>query len=218
MVTKNTPLFNLYKKGEYRSYMNEELIDVITDIKKHTPYWVRIMRTIRDIPATSIESGSVTSNLRQVILERAIKEGWQCHCIRCREIGSQSQKPKANSQKLYVEEYEASDGKEIFLSYESVDRKLYSLLRLRLTSGQFINELKGAAIIREVHTYGQEIGVGEEGKTQHVGFGKKLVIEAEKIAQKEGYNKIAVISGVGVRDYYRKLGYNLIGEYMVKEL
>jgi len=218
MVTKNTPLFNLYKKGEYRSYMNEELIDVITDIKKHTPYWVRIMRTIRDIPATSIESGSVTSNLRQVILERAIKEGWQCHCIRCREIGSQSQKPKANSKKLYVEEYEASDGKEIFLSYESVDRKLYSLLRLRLTSGQFINELKGAAIIREVHTYGQEIGVGEEGKTQHVGFGKKLVIEAEKIAQKEGYNKIAVISGVGVRDYYRKLGYNLIGEYMVKEL
>jgi len=223
VVTKNTPLFTLYKEGEYRSYSNEELIDVISDIKKHTPYWVRIMRTIRDIPATSIESGSVTSNLRQVILERAEKEDWQCHCIRCREIGSKaaSLKLKAESIRLYSEEYEASGGREIFLSYETTDRKLYSLLRLRLPTikGQTLDsqpELNESAIIREVHTYGQEIELGEEGKTQHAGFGKKLVIEAEKIAQKEGYDRIAVISGVGVRDYYRKLGYSLVGEYMIK--
>jgi len=220
MVTKNTPLFTLYKEGKYKSYTNEELIDVISDIKKNTPFWVRIMRTIRDIPATSIESGSITSNLRQVILERSVKEGWQCHCIRCREIGSKASgsKLKVESIKLFKEEYQASEGKEIFLSYETTNRKLYSLLRLRLTNNQFLQELIGTAIIREVHTYGQEIEVGEEGRAQHVGFGKKLIIEAEKIAQKEGYNKIAVISGVGVRDYYRKLGYNLDGEYMVKKL
>ncbi len=218
MVIKNTPLFNLYQEGKYQSYTNEELIEVISDIKKQTPYWVRIMRTIRDIPATSIESGSVTSNLRQVILERAEKEGWQCHCIRCREVGDQTQKKKIKSQKLYLEEYQAAGGREIFLSYETIDRKLYSLLRLRLTKKQFIKELHGCAIIREVHTYGQEIEVGKEGKTQHVGFGKKLIVEAEDLAKKAGFEKIAVISGVGVRDYYRKLGYSLSGEYMVKKI
>jgi elongator complex protein 3 len=263
MVTQNTPLHTLYKEGKYRSYTNEELIDVISDIKKHTPYWVRIMRTIRDIPATSIESGSVTSNLRQVILQRAEKEGWQCHCIRCREVGvgviARSVTTKQSHEiattasrddniRLFIEEYDASEGKEVFLSYETGDRKLYSLLRLRLSSSviptehqrveeslsskkkrslhygrddklyEFLPELKGCALIREVHTYGQEIEVGKEGETQHAGFGKKLITEAEKIAKDSGFKKIAVISGVGVRDYYRKLGYNINGEYMIKSL
>ncbi|MDD5693617.1 MAG: tRNA uridine(34) 5-carboxymethylaminomethyl modification radical SAM/GNAT enzyme Elp3 [Patescibacteria group bacterium] len=228
MVTKNTPLFTLYKEGEYQSYTNEELIDVISDIKKNTPHWVRIMRTIRDIPATSIESGSITSNLRQVILKRAEEEGWQCRCIRCREVGSsvipseveesRSLRSSRDDIKLYKEEYEASGGKEVFLSYETTDRKLFSLLRLRLTKCQFIEELKGCAIIREIHTYGQEMEIGEKGTSQHAGYGRKLIVKAEEIAKKAGYKKIAVISGVGVRDYYRKLGYNLTGEYMVKGL
>ncbi len=220
MVIKNTPLYTLYIEKKYKSYSNEELIAVITDIKKHTPYWVRIMRTIRDIPATSIESGSITSNLRQVILKIAEKDGWQCHCIRCREIGNTLEQENL---KLFKEEYEASAGKEIFLSYETENRKLYSLLRLRFPSTNTrisgsVSELDESAVIREVHTYGQEIEVGKEGKTQHVGYGKKLIAEAEKIAKNEGYKTMTVISGVGVRDYYRKLGYKLRGEYMVKDL
>lgn len=216
MVTKDTPLFTLYRDKKYHSYIDEELVDIISDIKKHTPYWTRIMRTIRDIPATSIISGSVTSNLRQIVLQNAGKESWQCRCIRCREVGLRQK--AVGEAELFLEEYEASEGKEIFLSYETRGRVLYSLLRLRLTKNQFIGELKECALIREVHTYGQEMGIGEKGKTQHTGLGRKLIIEAEMIAKKEGYKKIAVISGVGVRDYYRKLGYNLSGEYMVKTL
>jgi elongator complex protein 3 len=247
MVTKNTPLEKLYEKGEYHSYSDEELIEVISDIKKHTPYWIRIMRTIRDIPATSIESGSTTSNLRQIVLQRAEKEGWQCRCIRCREVGF-GQKVRGEA-KLHAEQYTASGGEEVFLSYETEDRRaLYSLLRLRFPNAssfsvipaeagiqtgmkldpsvkhedgrlyKFLPELKNCALIREVHTYGQEMEIGEKGTSQHAGYGKKLIAKAEEVAKKAGYKKIAVISGVGVRDYYRKLGYNLIGEYMVKEL
>jgi len=260
MVTAGTKLNDLYQKGEYHSYSDEELIDVISDIKKHTPYWVRIMRTIRDIPATSIESGSTTSNLRQVVLQRAEKEGWQCHCIRCREVGSRvilskaknldpSAKPQDDNPKLHAEQYTASGGEEVFLSYETEDRQaLYSLLRLRfpdVTCSSFpvisseaekssekrslhssrddklikiIPELSGCALIREVHTYGQEMEIGEKGTSQHAGYGKKLIAKAEELAKKAGFKKIAVISGIGVRDYYRKLGYELVGEYMIKDL
>jgi elongator complex protein 3 len=191
------------------------------------------MRTIRDIPANNILAGSKTSNLRQIILENAEKEGWKCNCIRCREVGNasnycsnevrtkdanSSQQASNNKIILFTEEYEASAGKEYFLSYETEDRKLFSLLRLRLTKDQFMPKLMDAALIREVHTYGQEAEVGDKGDTQHRGFGKKLIAEAEKIARSNGYKKIAVISGVGVRDYYRKFGYKLDGEYMVKDL
>lgn len=217
IVTENTGLYELYEEGKYKSYSDEELIEVISDIKKHTPYWVRIMRTIRDIPASSIRAGSTTSNLRQVILKRADQEGWQCHCIRCREVGF-GQKAVGEAE-LFLEEYDASGGKEIFLSYETKDRHaLYSVLRLRFTKSQFIEELENCALIREVHTYGQEIELGERGTSQHTGYGKKLIAKAEEISRKNDYKKIAVISGIGVRDYYRKLGYNLVGEYMVKEL
>jgi elongator complex protein 3 len=173
------------------------------------------MRTIRDIPATSIVSGSVTSNLRQVILKQIEADGWDCHCIRCREVGAGITDEPV---KLFKEEYDASAGKEIFLSYETTDRRLSSLLRLRLTKDQFISEIRGCALIREVHTYGQEMSFGKKGESQHHGYGKSLIKQAEAIAKKEGYQKIAVISGIGVRDYYRKLGYNLVGEYMVKDL
>jgi len=207
MVIEGTPLYDLWKRGEYKSYSDEELIDLICDVKKHVPYWVRIMRTIRDIPAPNIASGSTLSNMRQVILEKAVTEGWKCNCVRCREIGSQTSNLNV---KMFVEKYRAAGGDEYFLSFESEDRTvLYSLLRLRLSK---------AAIIREIHTYGQEIEVGESGKTQHMGYGRKLIVEAEKIAKDAGYTEISVISGVGARDYYRKFGYSLDHEYMVKKL
>ena len=127
---------------------------------------------------------------------------------------------------LFQDEYKASGGTEYFLSYESPDRKiLFALLRLRFPAETFLPELKDSAIIREVHTYGQQIKIGKKpacrpgwGDTQHKGLGKKLIKEAEKMAKESGYKKIAIISGVGVRDYYRKLGHKIDGEYMVKIL
>mgnify|MGYP000911020871 CR=1 FL=1 len=221
MVTAGTELAKLWREGKYFSYSDDELITVISEIKKAVPYWLRIMRTIRDIPASSIISGSKTSNLRQIILERAEKEGWSCKCIRCREVGAKSQQQITNSQqpKMFLEEYKASGGRESFLSFESEDReKLYSLLRLRLTKNQFITDIKNAGLVRELHTYGQEEKIGQKGTTQHAGYGKRLLKEAEKITLENGYRKIAVISGIGTREYYRKLGYKLTGEYMTKEL
>lgn len=215
MVMAGTPLEELYNKGDYHSYTDEELIKLISDVKKYVPYWIRIMRTIRDIPAQSILAGSKTSNLRQIVLANAKKEGWACNCIRCREARSDC----PTDPKLFVEKYRASAGEEFFLSYEDDNREtLYSLLRLRLTKNQFLPELTDAALIREVHTYGQEAEVGESGETQHKGLGRKLIGEAEKIAKENNYSKIAVISGIGVREYYRKFGYELEGEYMVKSL
>lgn len=211
MVIAGTPLHELWRRGEYISYTDEELKDIIKYAKSIVPYWIRIMRTIRDIPAPNIVSGSTLSNMRQVIHSEMAEDGTVCKCIRCREVGS-SEGIKYNvlGIKYFEEKYRAGGGDEYFLSFETEDRSaLLSLLRLRLA---------GTAIIREVHTYGQQIEVGESGETQHKGYGKKLLVEAEKLAKKAGYTKISVISGVGVRDYYRKFGYELDGEYMVKTL
>jgi len=142
-----------------------------------------------------------------------------CQCIRCREARQQT--VKANEVKLVKRQYSASHGQEYFLSYESKDKKiLYAFLRLRLQKDSFIEELKDAALVRELHTYGQLIPLQKKDKqaVQHLGLGKRLMKEAETLAKKKGYKKIAVISGLGVREYYQKLGYNLEGTYMVKGL
>lgn len=217
MVTKGSGLYDLWKAGQYKPYSDKELEDLICEIKKTVPYHVRIMRLIRDIPSSDIEAGSKVSNLRQSAQKKLAKEGSRCKCIRCRESGLNL--AKSEEIKLFTEEYDASGGKETFISYESDDRStLYSLLRLRLTKDTFISEIKDCALIRELHTYGQQIRIGKKGETQHKGLGKKLILEAEKIARKNGYKKIAIIAGIGVRDYYRGLGYELVGEYMVKSL
>jgi len=195
-------------------------MSLIKHIKTICPFWIRIARIYRDIPKQKIISGCKISNLRE-----KIKEETDCHCIRCREI-----KEKYNSKEniyLFREDYQASDGKEIFLSFENKKRtKLYSFLRLRIPSQileqrkHFLLVLENAAIIREIHTYGQVQPLQENSSPvspQHKGLGKKLVKEAEKIAKKEfGLNKIAVISGIGVRSYYRKLNYRLKDTYMIK--
>jgi elongator complex protein 3 len=209
MVIEGTPLYELWKSGKYTSYTDDELKKLLKYVKTIVPYWVRIMRTIRDIPAPNIASGSTLSNMRQIVHAEMVTEGLKCRCIRCREVGIQS---TINNQQstIFTEEYNASRGTEYFLSFESENREiLYALLRLRLGK---------IAIIREVHTYGQQAEVGESGDTQHQGFGRKMIVEAEKIAQKAGFDKIYVISGVGVREYYKKFGYVLEDDYMVKTL
>lgn len=217
VVTKGSELYDLWKSGKYKPYSDEELENLICKIKKTVPYYLRIMRLIRDIPSSDIEAGSKISNMRQNVQRKLKLEGASCKCIRCREAGFVV--AAEESIKLFKQEYDASNGNEIFLSYESKNRKvLFSLLRLRLTDDVFLPELKGCALIREVHTYGQQIRIGKKGNTQHMGLGKKLILEAEKLAKEKGYSKIAVISGVGVRDYYKKLGYSRKGEFMVKVL
>jgi len=219
MVTENTALFDLWEKGEYKSYTDEELVELICSVKEIVPYWIRIMRTIRDIPGTEIISGSKASNLRQIVLEKLKNEGKACRCIRCREVGLSEENSNERRATLFIDKYRASGVEEYFLSFESEDRKiLYSLLRLRLTQKVSLEEIEDCAIIREVHTYGQEVAVGDSGKVQHAGFGKKLLENAEEIAREQGYKKIAVIAAVGAREYYRKYGYKQQGTYLTKSL
>ncbi len=223
-LLKEAPLYKLYKEGKYKPYSFKEILWLLKEIKKVVPYWVRIQRIVRDIPAQAIIEGPTKiSNLRQIIHQEMQKEGWRCKCIRCREV-RENYDPK---EKIYLfrEDYWAQEGYEIFLSFENKKRaKLFSLLRLRIPSQYFTREkhflsvLEEAAIIREVHTYGKLVSLYQkEIAPQHRGLGKKLIKEAEKIAKEEfGLKKIAVIAGVGVRDYFRKLGYKLKNTYMIK--
>lgn len=209
IVTRNSDLYKIWKTGKYKPLTDKNFQEFILKVKKEIiPYYVRIARLVRDVPSTSIVAGPTVSNLRQLIEKKSI-----CQCIRCREV-------RANyeiKEKIILDRinYNASGGKEIFLQYVSPDKKkLFALLRLRITS-------TNTAIIREVHTYGKLAKINKKDNTspQHIGLGKKLILEAEKIVKKEfNLDEIVVISGVGVREYYRKLGYRLENTYMVKEL
>lgn len=225
MIIKGTPLYKLWKEGKYRPYSEKKLIELLIKIKEIVPHWVRIARIVRDIPIQKIEAGCKTSNLREVVQKEMKKRGLKCKCIRCREV-REKYDPK---EKIYLfrEDYQASGGKEIFLSFENKNReKLYSLLRLRIPSQifekekHFLSVLNNSAIIREIQTYGELVPLAEKKLApQHKGLGKRLIKKAEEITKKEfKLKKIAVISGVGVREYWRKLGYRLRDTYMVKKL
>ena len=233
LICKNTLLYQWWKKGKYHPYTDKELIKLLIEIKKLLPYWTRLTRLFRDIPAQKIVAGCKTSNLREVVLKEMRKRKLKCKCIRCREV-RKNYNPKEKL-KLFREDYIASDGKEIFLSFEDKKREgLYALLRLRIpsrifnkfhekTSREIFPVLENAAIIRELHTYGQQLSLDREVfptiSPQHKGLGKKLIKEAEKIAKKDfGLNKIAVISGIGTRSYFRKLKYRLKDTYMIKKI
>jgi elongator complex protein 3 len=226
-LLEEAPLYHtLYKQGLYKPFSEKTLLRIIKESKKFAPYYVRIERITRDIPAPRIITGPAKiTNFREVVAREIEKERWKCKCIRCREIKQNySQREKAF---LFRQDYGAGGGKEIFLSFENKNRtKLYSLLRLRIPSytlsntKHFISVLNNSAIIREIHTYGQMVPISKKKTApQHKGFGTRLIKEAEKIAFKEfGLKKIAAISGVGVRDYWRKFEYELKDTYMVKNI
>ncbi len=207
VVLKTSLLYKIWKQGKYRPYSENQLTNLLIRIKKKIPLYIRIIRIIRDIPSQSIVAGNKTTNLRQIIKN---KTGNICKCIRCRE----PREKVAKKLKLFRHDYPASGGRERFLSYEDPQRKnLYAFLRLRLTDNW--------AIVRELHTYGQVVPISAKSKkaAQHKGMGRKLMAEAEKIVLKEtNFKKISVISGIGVREYYRKLEYRLEDEYMVRIL
>ena len=222
VVVKEAPLYKLWLKGKYRPYNDRQLIDLLVKVKQKIPIWCRIIRIYRDIPSTKIMAGSKISNLRQVVVQELKKQGKKCLCIRCREVKGRFL-PK-DKLKLFRQDYSASESKEVFLTFEDKTRSyLYSLLRLRLPKDKSLPVfpvLKDAALMREIHTYGETIGFDQKTKTspQHRSLGKELIRASEKIAKKEGFKKMAVISGIGSRNYYRMLGYKLKSTYMVKNL
>ena len=214
IVTKGSLLYRWWKAGKYKPYNDKVLQNLIVRCKAATPSYVRIIRLIRDIPSESIIAGNKITNLRQVMKAKGVK----CRCIRCREVREGELKIK--NYELKITKYEASGGEEYFISVESKDGKiLYGFCRLRLRREDNDNlPLQKAALIRELHVYGELVPVGQSKKIQHAGLGKRLMAEAEKIVKKFEYKKIAVIAGVGVRQYYRKFGYKLKNSYMVKTL
>jgi len=230
-LLKEAPLYRRYLRGKYKPYPKKTLISIIKKAKQQIPYYVRIERITRDIPSLKVVRGPAKiTNLRQIVGKIMEKEGIRCRCIRCREV-KERYNPKEKVF-LFRQDYIASDGKEIFLSFEDKNRKkLYSLLRLRIpsyifsTAGKRISQhflpiLDNAALIREIHTYGLQVAISKKKRApQHRGLGKKLIKEAQNISKKElGVKKIAAISGVGARNYWRKLGYTLRKSYMIKNL
>ncbi|MFA6918207.1 MAG: tRNA uridine(34) 5-carboxymethylaminomethyl modification radical SAM/GNAT enzyme Elp3 [Candidatus Gracilibacteria bacterium] len=207
-----------FRQGKYKSYDDKTLEDVILAEMRAVPEWCRVDRVARDIPSEDIESGSRVSNIRQ-LLDEKLSGGVSFREIRSREIKAGLVDPEKLS--FIVREYTASRGKEFFLSYENLkENKLVALLRLRFPEKTFIPEIKNTALIREIHVYGQQVAVGEKtkGDNQHLGLGTKLLDEADKLAKSAGYKKIAVIAGIGTREYYKKRGYALRGTYMIKKL
>ncbi|PZM84786.1 tRNA uridine(34) 5-carboxymethylaminomethyl modification radical SAM/GNAT enzyme Elp3 [Candidatus Gracilibacteria bacterium] len=224
VVTDKSELTEIWKAGGFKAYDDETLIDLTADLEAMVPEYIRINRTYRDIPASEILEGSKTANLRQIVENKLAEKGIKLLDIRHREIKDKGNDPKKAVLNDFT--YEASGGKEHFLTFEDPnDRTIFSLLRLRLPGKnseiiEVLPELEGCALIREIHTFGDQLSIGEKGTTfgQHLGFGKRLIEKAESIAKENGYKKMAVIAGVGVRAYYEKRGYHLEGEYMIKEI
>lgn len=224
-VVKGSELYDWFTQGKHRSYPTRDLIDTIKTFKSHIPRFARISRLIRDIPGQYIEDGNKVTNLRQVIETEMKRDGLKCQCLRCREIGHvkvDDWTAKELKPVLFVEEYETRGGMEYFLSFEDALRRVvFAFCRLRIVDqARRSTSIPFTAYIRELHTYGQMVRIGKKQQTssQHKGLGKKLVALAEKITKKHGIKKLVVISGVGVRGYYRSLGYRLKKTYMVKNV
>lgn len=221
-LLENAELYNNWQQGEYHPYSTEELIELIADVKRTIPRYCRVNRVIRDIPSTNVVEGNKRTSLRQDV-QRFMKErGESCQCVRCREVRGRA----VMIEELTTEEivYSAGGAEEHFLSFVTPEDKLAGFLRLSLPGEDSpdvcLEDLTGAAVIREVHVYGQSVQVGKKrlGAAQHVGLGRRLVRRAERIARRQGYERIAVIAAIGTRGYYAKLGYQLGGSYMFKML
>jgi ELP3 family radical SAM enzyme/protein acetyltransferase len=224
--TEVTPYSNInkwYHAGLYKPYAEEDITkleDVIIHAKKMMKPWIRINRIIRDIPVQSIEGGVSCPEMRNNIEAKMREQGLKCCCIRCREIKLQKVDP--DNVAMFVREYQASGGKEFFISFETLDQKiLLGFCRLRLNSNfeNTMPELDRCAFVRELHVLGQHTNLkGTTGNAQHMGFGRRMIEKSEEIAIENGFNLISIISGVGVREYYRKFGYQLENTFMMKEL
>jgi len=227
LVLKGTKTYEWWKNGTYQPYTTEQATELVAEIKKITPPWVRIMRVQRDIPAQLIEAGVKHSNLRQLALQRLEEKNLRCRCIRCREVGHRwlkdHIKPDLDKVKIQTTRYPASEGEEIFISAEDhTNDILIGYLRLRIPSTKAHRleiTVEPCSIVRELHVYGPVVPVGKhQAKAwQHKGIGQQLLAEAERITKEEyNQNKIMVTSALGTKQYYKRFGYYHDGPYMSK--
>jgi elongator complex protein 3 len=225
LVVPGTSLAMQFRAGLYQPYDLETVVDLLSEMKRFVPTWHRIMRIQREIPASEISGGVRNGNLRQMVLERASQKGFQCNCIRCREVALLDPADlDANDSLQYQEErFKASGGIEVFGSYEyKASRKIAGFVRVRLPSENAHRpEMAGSAIVRELRVYGRlvELGRREDLAWQHRGIGRSLLDRMESMAREDlGVRRLLVTAAVGTRNYYRKLGYELEGPYVRKEL
>src|SRR3989344_1035245 len=211
IIMPGTELAEMYKKGKYKPLETTETIKILAEFKTKVPEYVRIMRIQRDIPTKHSLGGVDKTNLRQLLQNYMNSHNMHCNCIRCNEIKSIIKNPKID-----IIEYKASEGKEFFISLKQKN-EIIGFCRLRFPSKSLRKEIKNdSAIIRELHVYGTSTGLEKIGKVQHKGFGKLLLKKAEEICKQNSKKKLLVISGIGVRDYYKKLGYKQDGPYVSK--
>ena len=221
-LLENSLLYKYWQRGEYQPYTQQELVALIADVKPIIPRYCRVNRVIRDIPSTHVVAGNKRTSLRQDVHAELRRRGTRCNCIRCREVREQT--VDASVLELNDLTYPADGAEEHFLSFVTADDKLAGFLRLSLPGldslATALADLDSAALIREVHIYGQSLPVGEEGNgaAQHAGLGTRLLEEAEKIAQRRGFRRMVVIAAVGTRRYYLERGFERGELYLVKSL
>jgi len=221
-LLENAPLFKAWQSGEYQPYTTETLIDLIADVKETIPRYCRVNRVIRDIPSPYVVAGNKRTSLRMDVQAEMARRGTRCQCVRCREV--KNKQVDFESLRLDDLDYYTGVSQEHFISFVTPEDKLAGFLRLSLPGAESpdvdIADLKRAAIIREVHVYGQSLSVGEEqrGAAQHIGLGSRLMEYAAEVACLRGYERLAVIAAVGTRQYYLKRGFQRGDLYLVKEL
>lgn len=229
LVLKDTKTHEWYRKGEYEPYNDQIASDLIVEMKKIIPSWIRLMRVQRDIPAPLITAGVTKSNLRQLVRQKMKEQNIRCRCIRCREVGHRMYKdrvkPKPERVDINITRYEASQGEEIFISAEDQeDDILIGYLRLRIPSPEAHRTevtTKPCSIVRELHIYGPLVPVGKHlpEAWQHKGYGSILLSEAEHLSKNDySLKKMLIMSGLGTKQYYMQFGYRYDGPYMSKTL
>jgi elongator complex protein 3 len=222
VLVKNSPLYAYFERGEYRPYTYEELLELMVAVKTVVPPYCRVNRLARDIPGHHVAAGNKRSNLREDAQHLLAARGLRCRCIRCREVRGR----KVTREELRLDDlaYEAGGVQERFLSFASSDGRLAGYLRLSLPGnpnpGLGMSDLDGAAIVRDLHIYGQTVPIGEtqDGAAQHLGLGGELLARAEEIARDAGFRTLAVISAVGTREYYRGRGFRDGELYQVRDV
>jgi len=221
-LLENAELYQYWQKGLYQPYTTEELIDLLVEIKPTVPRYCRINRVIRDIPSTNVVAGNKRTSLRMDVHNEMKRRGTACQCVRCREVRGRS----VDEGSLVFSDlvYETGEAQEHFLAFNTPEDRLAGFLRLSLPGAESpdtgLKDLEGAALIREVHVYGQSVEVGDskQGAAQHIGLGTSLLQQAEELARERGYDKLAVISAVGTREYYAGRGFEMGELYMVKAI
>jgi len=224
-LLEDTELHERWQRGQYEPYNEETMVRLIARCKTLIPPYCRVNRLMRDIPAPNIVAGIKKSNLRQIIQEYMARHEMTCRCIRCREVRGDPVDP--DGVRLERTFYDTDGSREAFLEFLTDGGELAGFLRLSLPAREArpeaespMNELRGCAIIREVHVYGPAVALGAEleAAPQHTGLGTRLVEEAKRTARDHGYRRLAVIAAVGTRPYYRDRGFELGELYMISRL